>query len=63
MPLSGAKIKEMLHSCNNEDDFAEKLARAINQNLTVVIPAGAVLIGATGGVPNPSPITCQVIPG
>jgi hypothetical protein len=46
------------------DDLCDSLGAAIVEhvvnNLSVQIPVGAVLVAATAGVPNPSPISCTV---
>lgn len=40
--------------------LAESVVDHVVANLTVVIPIGAVVVAATGGVPNPAPIPCTV---
>lgn len=68
MALSGNDIKILIYGSDNVDDYCQKLAQAINQNLEVEIPSGSVIIQVTGGsgapavgVSNPSPITCNVV--
>ena len=60
---------EMLTDIENEDpstmkqDFCDLVATAIVNHLNahpVVIPAGTVLIAATGGVLNPAPLATAV---
>lgn len=70
MPLSGSVIKELIYGSNNVDDYCEKLAQAINRNLEVEIPATSVIVQVSGGsgapavgVPNTSPITCDIVEG
>lgn len=63
MPLSGGEIKAMIYGCDNIDNFCDKLAAAINQNLTVVIPVARVVVAANACILNPEPIPCDVIPG
>ena len=67
MPLTGEAIKTAIRNIDNIDDFCEKLAKAIVDNLEVKIPASQVITEVTGGsgapalgVPNPSPIDCEV---
>ena len=67
MPLTGEAIKAAIQNLDNIDDFCEKLAKAIVDNLEVKIPATQVITEVTGGsgapalgVPNPSPIDCEV---
>jgi hypothetical protein len=47
-------------SGNTAERKAELMAEAIVSKLQVTIPPGSVIISATGGVPNPAPITCTV---
>jgi hypothetical protein len=66
MGLSGNDIKQLIQDSNNTNDFCDKLAAAINQNLQVQIPTGEVIISVSGqavGTPNSSPIVCDIIPG
>ncbi len=70
MALSGNDIRNMIQQSDNIDDFSERLAAAINENLHVEIPAGQVIISVSGGsgapavgTPNPAPIVCNIIPG
>ena len=67
MPLTGDAIKAAIHNTDNIDAFCEKLAKAIVDNLEVKIPVSQVITQVTGGggapalgVPNPSPIDCEV---
>lgn len=47
-------------SSNTAERKAELMAEAIVTRLKVTIPPGSVIISATGGVPNPSSIECDV---
>jgi len=67
MPLTGSEIKSAIQNIDNIDEFCDKLAKAIVENLEVKIPASQVIIQVTGGsgapavgIPNPSPIECEV---
>ena len=67
MALTGSEIKSAIQNIDNIDEFCDKLAQAIVDNLEVKIPASQVIIQVTGGggapavgVPNPSPIECEV---
>ena len=67
MPLTGEAIKAAIQNLDNIDDFCEKLAKAIVENLEVKIPATQVITEVTGGsgapalgVPNATPIDCEV---
>jgi len=67
MPLTGESLKAAIQNMDNIDDFCEKLAKAIVDNLEVKIPASQVITEVTGGsgapalgVPNPTPIDCEV---
>jgi len=63
MALTGSAIKGLIQSSDNVDDFCDKLAQAIVDNIEIKIPAGTVIIQVTGqasGTPNPSPINCEV---
>ena len=67
MPLTGDAIKAAIQNIDNIDEFCDKLAQAIVDNLEVEIPASQVITQVTGGsgapavgVPNPSPIECEV---
>ena len=67
MALTGSEIKSAIQNIDNIDAFCEKLAKAIVDNLEVKIPASQVITQVTGGsgapavgVPNPSPIDCEV---
>lgn len=48
------------NSGNTAERKAELMAEAIVSKLKITIPPGSVLISATGGVPNPTPINCDV---
>ncbi len=67
MPLTGDAFKAAIQNADNIDAFCEKLAKAIVDNLEVKIPVSQVITQVTGGggapalgVPNPSPIDCEV---
>ena len=63
MALTGSAIKNMIEGCSSTDEFCEKLAQAIVQNIEIKLPAGCVIIQVTGsaaGTPNPAPIDCEV---
>ena len=67
MALTGDVIKTAISNIDNIDDFCEKLAKAIVDNLEVKIPSSQVIIQVSGGsgapamgVPNPTPINCEV---
>ena len=67
MPLTGEAIKTAIENIDNIDEFCDRLAKAIVDNLDVKIPASQVITQVTGGsgapalgVPNPSPIDCEV---
>ena len=67
MALTGDVIKTAISNIDNIDDFCEKLAKAIVDNLEVKIPSSQVIIQVSGGsgapamgVPNPAPINCEV---
>ncbi len=67
MALTGDVIKTAISNIDNIDDFCDKLAKAIVDNLEVKIPSSQVIIQVTGGsgapavgVPNPTPINCEV---
>ena len=63
MPLTGAAIKELIEDSDNVDNFCDKLAQAIVDNIEIKVPAGTVIIQVTGqasGTPNPAPIPCEV---
>ena len=67
MPLTGEVIKAAIQNTDNIDAFCEKLAKAIVDNLEVKIPASEVITQVSGGggapaigVPNPTPINCEV---
>lgn len=42
------------------DQMATAIENAILQGLQVKIPVGKVIVSATGGVPNPSKINCEL---
>jgi len=67
MPLTGEVIKAAIQNIDNIDEFCEKLAKAIVENLDVKIPMSQVITKVSGGsgspavgVPNPSTIKCEV---
>lgn len=60
MALTGPAIKQLIQNSDNVNDFCDKLAQAIINNIEVKIPAGSVVISATGAVMNPTPIDCDV---
>ena len=67
MALTGLQIKSAIQNVDNIDEFCDKLARAIVENLEVKIPAAQVIIQVAGGsgapaigTPNPAPIACEV---
>lgn len=67
MALSGEPLKAAIQNIDNIDDFCEKLAKAIVDNLEVKVPASQVITTVSGGsgapavgVSNTSPIECEV---
>ena len=67
MALTGSEIKSAIRNIDNIDEFCDKLAKAIVENLEVKIPSSQVITQVTGGsgapaigIPNPSPIDCEV---
>jgi len=67
MALTGLEIKSAIQNIDNIDEFCDKLAKAIVDNLDVKIPASQVITQVTGGsgapavgIPNPSPIDCEI---
>lgn len=67
MALTGDVIKAAIQNADTPDDFCQKLARAIVENIEVKIPAAQVIIQVAGGsgapavgTPNPAPIDCEV---
>ena len=63
MALTGSAIKAMIEGCANTDEFCQKLAQAIVQNIEIKLPAGCVIIQVAGsavGTPNPASIDCEV---
>jgi len=67
MPLTGEVIKSAIQNIDNIDEFCEKLAKAIVDNLEVKVPMSQVITKVSGGsgspavgVPNTSPIDCEV---
>ena len=67
MTLTGDSIKAAIQNIDNVDEFCDKLARAIVENLEVKIPAAQVIVQVAGGsgapavgTPNPTPIDCEV---
>ena len=62
-----ARFREIFGNIENSGNTANQKAAlmaeavaTIIDNLKITIPPGQVLIGATGGVPNPAPIECEV---
>lgn len=53
-------FRDILVENNTPEDKARQIAEAIVTKIKVTIPPGSVIISATGGVPNPSPIECDV---
>ena len=67
MALTGAVIKSAIQNTDNIDEFCEKLAKVIVDNLEVKVPMSQVITKVSGGsgapavgVPNSSPIDCEV---
>jgi len=67
MPLTGESLKAAIQNIDNIDDFCEKLAKAIVDNLDVKVPVSQVITTVSGGsgapavgLPNPTPIECEV---
>ena len=67
MPLTGDAIKAAIQNVDNIDEFCDKLAKVIVENLEVKIPAAQVIVQVAGGsgapavgTPNPAPIKCEV---
>ncbi len=67
MALTGNVIKAAINNIDNIDEFCDKLAKTIVENLEVKIPAAQVIVQVAGGsgapavgVPNPSPIYCEI---
>ena len=67
MALTGDVIRSAIQNIDNIDEFCDKLAQAIVENLEVKIPAAQVIIQVAGGsgapavgTPNPAPIDCEV---
>jgi len=67
MALTSDVIKTAISNIDNIDDFCDKLAKAIVDNLEVKIPSAQVITQVSGGsgapavgVPNPTPINCEV---
>ena len=67
MALTGSEIKSAIQNIDNIDEFCDKLAHAIVDNLDVKIPAAQVIVQVAGGsgapavgTPNPTPIDCEV---
>jgi len=63
MSLTGNVIKQQIQNSATVDEFCDKLAAAIVENLEVKLPPGVVIIQVTGsavGVPNPLPIPCEI---
>jgi hypothetical protein len=67
MALTGAVIKSAIQNIDNIDEFCERLAKAIIDNLEVKVPMSQVITKVSGGsgspalgTPNSSPIDCEV---
>ena len=67
MALTGDVIRNALKDIDKSEDFAEKLAKAITDNLEIKVPVGTVIETVTGGsglpavgLPNKTPIKCEV---
>jgi len=67
MALTGSEMKSAIQNVDNIDEFCDKLARSIVENLEVKIPAAQVIVQVAGGsgapavgTPNPAPIECEV---
>ncbi len=67
MPLTGSEIKSAVRNIDNIDEFCDKLAKAIVDNLEVKIPASQVIVQVAGGsgapavgTPNPATIDCEI---
>ncbi len=67
MPLTGDVIKAAIRNVDNIDEFCDKLACAIVDNLEVKVPAAQVIVQVAGGsgapavgTPNPAAIDCEV---
>ena len=67
MALTGETLKAAIQNIDNIDDFCEKLAKAIVENLEVKIPSAQVIVQVAGGssapalgFPNAEPIICEV---
>ena len=67
MSLTGDAIKSAIQNIDNIDEFCDKLAKAIVDNLEVKIPMSQVITKVSGGsgapavgVPNAAPIDCEV---
>ncbi len=67
MALTGDKIRNAIKDIDKSEDFAEKLAKAITDNIDIFIPAGTVITVVAGGAgvpavgtPNPLKIKCEV---
>jgi hypothetical protein len=61
--LTGDVIKAAIQNADNSDDFCERLAKAIVENLEVSLPAGVVIVKVTGqaaGTPNAASLPCEV---
>ncbi len=54
MALTGKVIKDAINNIDNAEDFAEKLAKAITDNLEVSIPTEKVITLVSGGSGTPA---------
>ena len=62
MPLTGNILKDALNGITDSDEFFEKLAQVIVENLEVKIPESSVIISVAGqatGTSNTSAIDCE----
>ena len=49
--------RDMASSPMSVEDYADRMAQAVSGQIrTASVPAGTVLVSATGGVSNPAPI-------
>ncbi|MBT7616356.1 MAG: hypothetical protein HN590_03620, partial [Calditrichaeota bacterium] len=54
MPLTGEVIKSAIQNIDNIDEFCEKLAKAIVDNLEVKVPMSQVITKVSGGSGSPA---------
>lgn len=67
MALTGSKIRNAIKDIDKSEDFAEKLAKVITDNLEIFVPAGTVIKVVSGGggapavgKPNTKKIKCEI---